>query len=193
MAENTTRCAELLRDLLRDYPDHAALAADIRVCEHEGDRVTRELIVELNESPARRRPFSVSDGHSLATAVDDIVDFADQTAELLSVYGIEAPTAQAEGMSGVLVAASAEVGGALRELAAGEDYRARLGEIHRLENVGDRLLREGLGSLFAQGIDPMYVIRWKDIFESLEQSIDACEHVANLLEGIWLRRQGRRN
>lgn len=193
MAQNTTRCAELLRDLLHEYPDHAALASGIRVCEHEGDRVTREVIVELNESPARRRPFSVSDGHSLATAVDDIVDFADQTAELLSLYGIEAPTAQAESMSGVLVAASTEVAEAIRELATGEDYRSRLGEIHRLENAGDRLLREGLGSLFAQGIDPMYVIRWKDIFESLEQSIDACEHVANLLEGIWLRRRSRRH
>jgi uncharacterized protein Yka (UPF0111/DUF47 family) len=65
-------------------------------------------------------------------------------------------------------------------------------EIHRLENEGDRLSREAVASLFATGIDPMVVIRWKDIFETLEQAIDACEKVAHVLEGITLKRRGRR-
>ena len=61
-------------------------------------------------------------------------------------------------------------------------------EVHRLENEGDRLLREGVAALFAAGIDPMQVIRWKDIFESLEAAVDACEHVAHVVEGIELKR-----
>ena len=91
----------------------------------------------------------------------------------------------------VLVAASDEVARALAAL--GEDdadaLRTALAEIHRLESDGDRVLREGLACLFANGIDPMVVIRWKDIFASLEASVDACEHVAHILEGISLRRR----
>ena len=78
--------------------------------------------------------------------------------------------------------------GALAALRAGEDLAPRLVEIHRLENEGDRLTRDGVASLFADGIDPMVVIRWKDIFDALEASIDACETVAHLLEGISLKR-----
>ena len=71
----------------------------------------------------------------------------------------------------------------------GSTCRPYLVEIHRLENEGDRLSRDGVASLFVNGIDPMVVIRWKDIFASLEASVDACEHVAHVLEGISLRRR----
>jgi uncharacterized protein Yka (UPF0111/DUF47 family) len=98
---------------------------------------------------------------------------------------------QAVLMCDVLVGAGAQVAAALCALRAGEDLSATLVEIHRLENEGDRLSREAVASLFADGIDPMVVIRWKDIFAALESSIDACEHVAHVLEGITLKR-GRR-
>jgi uncharacterized protein Yka (UPF0111/DUF47 family) len=91
----------------------------------------------------------------------------------------------------VLVAASHQVAIALASFRAGAEYSSELVEIHRLENEGDRLVREAVASLFAGGIDPMVVIRWKDIFDSLEQAVDACEHVANLLEGISLKRRRR--
>ena len=80
---------------------------------------------------------------------------------------------------------------ALRRLHAGDDLSAILVEIHRLENEGDRLQRDGVASLFVQGIDPMVVIRWKDIFESLEAAVDACETVAHVLEGITLKQRRR--
>ena len=82
----------------------------------------------------------------------------------------------------------------LRDLLVDYPERADLApylvEIHRLENEGDRISRDGVASLFVNGIDPMVVIRWKDIFASLEASVDACEHVAHVLEGISLRRPG---
>ena len=77
-------------------------------------------------------------------------------------------------------------------LRTGADLAPYLVEIHRLENEGDRISRDGVASLFANGIDPMVVIRWKDIFDSLEASVDACEHVAHVLEGITLKRHRRR-
>ena len=82
----------------------------------------------------------------------------------------------------VLLAASVLAG-------PGGDFAPQLIEIHRLEKEGDRLHRDGVASLFATGIDPMLVIRWKDIFESLESAVDACETVAHLLEGIALKRR----
>jgi uncharacterized protein len=123
--------------------------------------------------------------------LDDVVDHAEQAAEQLGLYGVEAPMEQSVELAGVLVAAGEQIGQALRALRTGHELGAQLVEIHRLENEGDRLQRDGVASLFAGGIDPMVVIRWKDIFESLEAAVDACETVAHVLEGIALK-QGRR-
>ncbi len=187
---NVQRVARLVRDLLEDYPEHALLADDVRACEHDGDRITREIIRRLNGNSSRL-PFSASDGHALATSLDDIVDHAEQTAAALGVYGVEAPMQQAVTLAEVLVQASRHVARVLDALADGTELGPSLGEIHRLESEGDRVLRDGLASLFANGIDPMVVIRWKDIFGSLESSVDACQTVANVIEGISLKR-GRR-
>ena len=95
---------------------------------------------------------------------------------------------QAQQMTVVLVATADLVATSLRELRAGEDVAAQLMAIHRLENEADRIVRAAVASLFAAGIDPMMVIRWKDIFDTLESAVDACETVANVLEGITLKR-----
>ncbi|HEV2752270.1 MAG TPA: DUF47 family protein [Solirubrobacteraceae bacterium] len=124
----------------------------------------------------------------MATALDDIVDFAEQAADMLGLYAVEASMEQAIALAGVLVGATAQVAGALRALGADDHLAPFLAEIHRLEDDGDRMSRAAVASLFADGIDPMMVIRWKDIFDALEAAIDACEHVAHLLEGVRLRR-----
>ena len=107
----------------------------------------------------------------------------------MGLFGVEAPMEQASQMGDVLVGAGEQVARALRSFRSGADLAPYLVEIHRLENEGDRISREAVASLFADGIDPMVVIRWKDIFASLESSVDACEHVAHVLEGISLRRR----
>jgi len=94
---------------------------------------------------------------------------------------------QASQMGDVLVGAGEQVARALRSLRTGADLAPYLVEIHRLENEGDRISRDAIASLFEAGIDPLVVIRWKDIFERLEDAIDACEHVANTLEGIVIK------
>jgi len=174
---NVQRCGLLLHDLLKDYPERATLAQDLKVCEQEGDRITHDIIHRLAGRGRVRAPFGAGDGYALATALDDIVDHSEQVAAQLGLYGVEAPMEQAVEFTEVLVG---ELG-------------PHLVEIHRLENEGDRLQRDGVASLFAGGIDPMVVIRWKDIFESLEAAVDACETVAHVLEGITLkqRRRGR--
>ncbi len=195
---NVQRSGVLLRQLLAELPEHAPLAEELAACEREGDRITHDIIHRLNGGRGGRGgwrggrvPFDAGDGYVLATALDDIVDHTEQAGAQLGLYGVEAPMEQAVDFADVLVAAGEPILQALRGLNTGEDLTPYLVEIHRLENEGDRLLRDGVASLFAQGTDPMVVIRWKDIFESLEAAVDACETVAHLMEGIVLKR-GRR-
>jgi uncharacterized protein Yka (UPF0111/DUF47 family) len=202
--ENVRDVARLLRDLLVDYPEHASLIADVQDREHRGDRIARDIIHRVSPNGHRRTPrfaagsggatLSPSDGHALATALDDIVDYAEETADALGVYGVEAPMEQSVALAEVLVSASDEVARALAALGVGDGdaLAPALSEIHRLESEGDRVLRDGLACLFANGIDPMVVIRWKDIFDSLESSVDACQTVAHLIEGISMTRGLRR-
>ncbi|HEY6758681.1 MAG TPA: DUF47 family protein [Baekduia sp.] len=188
---NVQRATLLLRDLLAEYPERSDLARDLLLSEQEGDRITHDIIHRLNGGGAGKPPLDPYDGHQLATALDDIVDFAEQAADELSLYAVEAPMEQATLIADVLVGAGEQVAQALRCLRSGAEIAPHLVEIHRLENEGDRLSRDAVASLFANGIDPMVVIRWKDIFETLEQSIDACEKVAHVLEGISLKRKRR--
>jgi len=189
---NVQRCGLLLHDLLVDYPEHATLARDLKVCEQEGDRITHDIIHRLASRGRIRAPFDAGDGYALATALDDIVDHAEHAAAQLDLYGVEAPMEQAVEFTEVLVGAGEQIAQALRSLRTGTEIGPHLVEIHRLENEGDRLQRDGVASLFAGGIDPMVVIRWKDIFESLEAAVDACETVAHVLEGITLKQRRRR-
>jgi uncharacterized protein len=186
---NVERAALLLRDLLVDYPERADLARELVLCEHEGDRIAHDIIHRLKSGDASRAPMDPIDGYQLATALDDIVDFAEQAADNMGLFGVEAPMEQASQMGEALVGAGRQVALALQALRSGAELAPFLVEIHRFENEGDRISREAVASLFANGIDPMVVIRWKDIFASLEASIDACEHVAHVLEGISLRRR----
>jgi predicted phosphate transport protein (TIGR00153 family) len=188
--ENIQRATRLLRELLEDYPERAELARDVFACEQEGDRIAHDIIHRLNGGRrAPRAPFDAADGHALATAIDDIVDYAEQAADTLGIYGVEAPMEQSLALADVLVEASREVARALATLRDDGDMAGYLVEIHRLENEGDRISRDAVAALFHNGIDPMVVIRWKDIFAALEAGVDACETVAHLLEGISLKRR----
>lgn len=188
---NVQRSSLLLRDMLAEFPEHATLARDLKVCEQEGDRITHDIIHRLTAGRVRA-PFAAGDGYALATALDDIVDYTEHAAAQMVLYGVEAPMEQAVEFAEVLVGAGEQIARALRCLRTGTELGPQLVEIHRLENEGDRLQRDAVASLFAGGIDPMVVIRWKDIFESLEAAVDACETVAHVLEGITLKQRGRR-
>jgi uncharacterized protein Yka (UPF0111/DUF47 family) len=188
---NVRRSTAMLRDLLSDWPERSGLARDILTCEHEGDRITHDIIYRLHDDGVSP-PFPAPDMHALASALDDIVDYTEQTADQLGIYAVEAPMEQAQQLAEVLVGAGDAVAAAMEALHGRSELIPHLVRINQLENEGDRLSRDAIASLFARGIDPMVVIRWKDIFESLEQAIDSCEKVAHVLEGISLR-NGRRH
>jgi uncharacterized protein Yka (UPF0111/DUF47 family) len=186
---NVQRTAHLLRDLLTDYPDSNGVGREIVECEHEGDRIAHDILHRAAEHVSRRVVPDAADVHALTGALDDIVDHSEEAADQLGRYRVEASMEPAQAMADVLVRATEELGPALRGLHAGVDAARHRVEIHRLENEADRIVRDAVASLFVNGIDPMVVIRWKDIFESLEAAVDACETAANVLEGIAIKQR----
>jgi uncharacterized protein len=189
--QNAHATTGLLLDLLAVFPDPTELGPQIRACEHEGDRIAHEILQRLARRGGRRSQMEVTDVHALTMAIDDIVDHAEEAADELSRYGVEAPLEAAEGLAEILHASTEQVAAALHAFRDGPEISGALSEIHRLEKRADELVRDAVSSLFAAGIDPMVVIRWKDILETLEAAIDACETVANVLEGAALKRGGR--
>jgi predicted phosphate transport protein (TIGR00153 family) len=184
-AGNILRAADLLDQMLRGYPESADLSRDILICEQEGDRITHDIIRRLNETFVT--PIDREDILALASALDDVVDYTEEVADYLGLYKIEAPMEQAQRLAHVLLQAARQVAEAMPKLRDFGDISHYTVEINRLENDGDRISREAMASLFDGGIDPMVVIRWKDIFERQENAIDAAEQVANILEGIVIK------
>src|SRR5207302_10442465 len=115
---NVQRSGLLLHDLLADYPEHATLAQDLKVCEQEGDRITHDIIHRLAGRHVRA-PFGAGDGYSLGSALDDTVDQSEHAAAQLGVYRVEAPMEQAVAFADVLVSAGEHVAPWLRALRAG--------------------------------------------------------------------------
>jgi predicted phosphate transport protein (TIGR00153 family) len=183
--QNTLRAARMLLEMLEKWPDEGGLARDILLLEQEGDRITHELIQRLNTTSAT--PLDGEDIYGLATKLDDIVDYVEEAADFMVLYQIEAPMEQAIKMADVLVKSCEQLAAALERLRGLKALEQYWIEIHRLENDGDRLYRDAVASLFANGIDPMVVIRWKDVFGVLERAVDASETAAHILEGIVIK------
>jgi predicted phosphate transport protein (TIGR00153 family) len=184
-AGNAVRGADLLDQMLRSWPDKPELAREILTVEHEGDRITHDIIQRLNSTFVT--PIEREDILALTSSLDDIVDFTEEVADYFGLYKIEAPMDQAHRQAGILLQACRQIAEAMPRMRDFRDISHYTVEINRLENDGDRVCREAIASLFDTGIDPMVVIRWKDIFERLEDAIDATEHVANVLEAIVIK------
>jgi predicted phosphate transport protein (TIGR00153 family) len=182
---NIARAADLLDQMLANWPERAALARDILICEQDGDRITYEIIQRLNQTFVT--PIDREDILELVGALDDVVDLTEEVADYLGLYRIEAPMEQAQRLAHILHQATRQVAEAIPQLRGFGDVSRYSVEIHRLENDGDRVVREAVASLFQDGIDPMVVIRWKDIYERLEAAIDACERVANVMSNIVIK------
>ncbi len=182
---NILRAATLLDEMLREFPDRNELAREILIAEQDGDRITHDIIRRLNQTFVT--PIDREDIHELASALDDVVDYTEEVSDYLGLYKIEAPMEQAQQLAKVLAACARQIAEAMPRLRGFQDISHYTVEINRLENDGDRITREAIASLFDNGIDPMVVIRWKDIFERLEEAIDATERVANILEGIVIK------
>jgi predicted phosphate transport protein (TIGR00153 family) len=184
-AANVLRAAELLDEMLRSFPDTHGCARAILLCEQEGDRITYDIIQRLNSTFVT--PIDREDILELASGLDDIVDLTEEVADYLGLYRIEAPMEQAQQLAHILMEACRRINEAVPRMRGFQDVSHYTNEIHRLETDGDRVTREAVASLFDTGIDPMVVIRWKDIFERLEEAVDATEQIANVIANIVVK------
>jgi uncharacterized protein Yka (UPF0111/DUF47 family) len=183
---NVEQATGLLATLITEWPDDGTrLRFELKELETHGDRITHDVMQHLNVKAAT--PISVSDSHDLISELDDVVDLAEEVADFMGLYRIEAATEQAIALASVLEQAGRELAAALTKLRRPPDLRPHIVALSELEHEGDRLEREALSSLFDGGIDPMVVVRWKDIYERLEAAIDASHHVGNTLEGLVVK------
>jgi hypothetical protein len=186
-AEKTLEAAQLLRTMLSAPGDAAAQSRRIKEVEHEGDLITHSAVETLHKTFVT--PFDRGDIHRLITRLDDILDLIEATAERVWLYKIESADADALQLGEVLVEAVTQVHRAMKGLRNLKDRDGLLHictEINRLENEGDTLLRSALGRLFNGEKDPVTIMKLKEIYDFLEDAVDRCEDVANVLEGVAL-------
>jgi uncharacterized protein len=183
--QNLANAATVLDELLRTWPEDRGLRAEITRLEREGDRLTHKLVNQLRVS--KMTPFDREDIHSLAGAIDDVVDDIEEVSEQLAIKHVEAPMEQSQQLAGVLRDSGRALSAALDGLERLDGVDERLTEIRGLEQEGDRIYRSALASLFDGAIDPMFVLRWKDIYSALEEGIDRCRTAGNSIESIVVK------
>lgn len=172
---------ELSKSLLEGKSRHARL----RDLEHQCDEVTHQIHNLVNSTFVT--PIDQEDILLLASSLDDVVDLAEETGDKIDLYEIDVISAAAKAMGEQLAKAGTEVAGALDRLEGFAELKPHRLEIHRLENEGDRITREAIGELFSNVSDATELVKWKDIYDLLEATMDACEHAANVLETIAIK------
>jgi predicted phosphate transport protein (TIGR00153 family) len=183
---NALETARKAQQRFGEHPNSSVRQSDVKALEHEGDRITRELIQLLNTHFVT--PFDREDIYELATALDDVVDLIEEACDLLELYGIEQPARPALEQCRIIVGAVECLDRALRGLRNIKGVQAELVELKRLEDEGDRIVRDAIAELFRDPrIDPLVVIRWKDVYDALENALDAAESAANVIGNIVVK------
>ncbi|HEY7520463.1 MAG TPA: DUF47 family protein [Methylomirabilota bacterium] len=185
-SQHVLKASALLHELVHNFPDARAKMHAIKEVEHQGDAVTHEIVRKLNTTFIT--PIDREDIHSLATRLDDVLDYIEAASERLVVYRIKEPTSACRAMADVIVKTSEAMDRAIRCLRHMDPgFHEHAVEVNRLENSADNLLRDSLAALFEEQADPIEVIKWKEIYETMEIVTDRCEDVANVIEGIILK------
>jgi uncharacterized protein len=182
---NARDIARVLLELLEGWPESRDLLLDIRELEHEGDRLTHEVIDLLNRTFVT--PLDRDDMYRLASVIDDICDHVDEAADNIDAYEVTTVPAKAFEQAKVIHRAASRLHEAVELLEGFKDSARQLVALRELEDEGDRLSREAVAELFRSGADPLTIIRWKDIHEQLEEAVDACENAADVLEAILVK------
>jgi len=186
MTWNIIEGAELLKDMLDNFRDPVGSQIRIKEVEHKGDSLTHEIIKKLNKSFVT--PLEREDIYALSAALDDILDLIDASAQRFVMYNVEKTTPEAKELA-FLILKSCQVISKGVSLLGGkiEHINECFVEVNSLENESDRVCREVISRLFHDEKDPIQIIKWKEIYETLERAVDKCEDAANILESVVLK------
>jgi uncharacterized protein len=187
-ARNNVDAAHLLDRLCREFLEPEVMVARLHELEHKGDEITHRMYAALNT--VFMPPLDREDIIAIGTGLDDVMDHIYETADAMSVYNVAAPTAVARSLAAIIVECTQTVALQLPNLRTRSGMRrmqAGVVEIHRLENEGDALLRQGIVDLFHRPHDPTEVIAWSRIYETMEHVTDDCEEIADVLRGLAIK------
>jgi predicted phosphate transport protein (TIGR00153 family) len=185
LAERLSLAARLLHQLFREPERHSDHVQAIKVAEHEADEITREIIDRLDRTFIT--PFDREDIHELASALDEVVDLLDGAARRVEIFRITTVHQAAVTLSEVMVRAAKEVEDAVRGMKDPKVVNLKAHELKRLEEEGDAIYHESMGALFDGALDAIEVIKWKELYDKVEDALDQAEDVANVLQSIALK------
>jgi uncharacterized protein len=180
--ENLLEAARKLEEMINSYDRIDERVAEIQVLEKRGDEIDDEINARLKRSFIT--PFDREDIHELVVHLDDVVDGIQATAEIFVIYGITAPDDDVKQLVGLLTGQAVQLLEALTSLEGKRDVGPHLQQIHELEHKADALSRAAIGRLFKGGQDPLEVIKLRDLYSELEETIDAAEDAAEVIERI---------
>ena len=184
--DNALEAARLVEKRFREFPNGQVRQADVKALEHRGDELTREIVELLNTQYIT--PFDREDIYELAKAIDDVVDHLENASDLLGLYKVDSVLEPAVEQCRVLALAVEHLAKGISELRRLQRVQAHIVEVKGLEDEADRIVRSAIAGLFeGNGAHVMTVIRWKDIFEALEEAVDACETAADLVGNIVVK------
>jgi len=187
-AHNIVEAARILKELINTWENVEPKVAEIKELEHKGDNITHEILARLHRTFVT--PFDREDIALLTKSLDDVMDFIDSVADTMLLYKVSRPGQRAKELAEIITQASAEVEKAvldLRHRAKLKHILERCVEINRLENAADVVYRAAVAELFEDSTDMAHVIKWRQIYEHMEEATDRCEDVANVLEGVALK------
>ena len=181
-AATIVRSAGLLERALADVANLAMCQREIKALEHQGDEITHEIVSTLNRTFVT--PFDHEDIYALASGLDDILDYIEEVADTANLYRITIIPEPARELTRLLTLAVVQLEQAIGKLESGKGIDEHSAEVHRLEDVGDSTSRRAIAELFSDQHPLLEVIKLKDLYGLLEDALDRCETVANVLEGI---------
>ena len=184
-AQNVLTAARLLVDFFESYDQRERIASQLIDLEHKGDGISHDIGHRLEKTFVT--PFDREDIQELISRLDDVLDFIEEVADTCVLYKIEEPTPTAAAQAAIIVQQCEELVGGLQKLKGFKGVAPHWIEVHRLENDGDRLVRRAIADLFTNGNDAVEIIKWKDVYSILEDTIDSCEDVANVIERIVVK------
>ena len=173
---------EMMHDKRETFEQHVKHIKDI---EHECDELTHKVTTKLHKSFIT--PFDREDIFTLCVALDDVCDYIDAGARAILMYDIREISDHAKHFAKVIQSLAMEINSAVSMLAKPDGMNQHIVEIHRLENEADDVYFRAIGELFQSQTDALTVIRWKELYEILENATDHCERVANIVESIILK------
>jgi uncharacterized protein len=185
LASKLITAANLLRDLFADPTRLDELAAAIKDIEHEADRITHDVSKRIDKTFIT--PLDREDIHSLAQELDNVVDLIDGTARRATMFRLAESRQPASRLTEILVESVTHLEQAVREIKSPRTVTKLTREVKRLESEGDSIYHDAMGALFRGTPDPLDVMKWKEIYDTLEETLDRCQTVAIVLESISLK------